>query len=142
MLDMNTAQEAFVNMLMQGESCTAIIYCVFKPTGFFAGTVGNTVNPGYAAVTNCGRLLTIQTSSLGYFVGNNSAAAYNIASAAKLKVHKNIFGQYAFDCVFPADGKNVKVHFQAAKKVLGSGHPEQESSLETVVSILSQYETR
>lgn len=140
MLDIHTAEDTFDNMLTYGERYPGIIYCVFKPTGFFAGTAFNSVNPGYAAVTSEGRLLTVQANSVEYFIGNSSAAAYNISTAEKLKIRKTIVGQYAFDCVFPVDGKKVKVKFQAAKKVYGTGCPEQESNLEGFLDILSRYE--
>lgn len=140
MLNIDTAESAFRDMLYPGESCSGIIYCVFKPTGFFAGTTFNRINPGYAAVTSEERLLTIQTSSTGYFLGKSSSAAYKIDSAEKLKVRKNIFGQYVFDCVFPVNGKKVKVKFQAARKVLGSEYSMQEENLEEILSVLTRYE--
>lgn len=140
MLNMDTAESAFRNMLYPGESFTGIIYCVFKPTGFFAGTSFNRINPGFAAVTSDRRLLTIQTSSAGYFLGSSSTAAYDINSAVKLKVRKNIFGQYVFDCIFPVNGKNLKVKFQAARKVLGSEYSMQEENLEEILSVVKRYE--
>lgn len=140
MLNMDAAESAFRDMLYPGESFSGIIYCVYKPTGFFAGTVFNRINPGFAAVTSERRLLTIQTSSTGYFLGSSTSAAYDIASAAKLKVRKNIFGQYVFDCIFLSNGKQVKVKFQAARKVLGSEYSMQENNLDEIISILTKYE--
>ena len=141
MLDLNTAQEIFDGMLMDGESHTGIIYGVFKPKGFFAGTIGNQIDPGYITVTNMDRLLTVRTGSLGYFTGNNRTAAYDLSDAKKLIIHKTVFGQYAFEFVFFINGKNEKERFQAAKRVAGSGHPDQEDNLEEILSILSRYET-
>ena len=141
MLDLNTAQEIFEGMLMSGESRTGIIYGVFKPKGFFAGTVGNQFDPGYMTVTNMDRLLTVRTGSLGYITGNNRTAAYDLSDVRKLKIHKTIFAQYAFEFVFSINGKNEKERFQAAKRVAGSGHPDQENNLEELVSVLSRYET-
>ncbi|MGN0586355.1 MAG: hypothetical protein ACI4JF_03640 [Oscillospiraceae bacterium] len=140
MLDLDTAKTAFDNMLTYGECYSGMIYCVFQPTGFFAGTRFNRANPGYAAVTTEGRLLTIQANTVEYFMGRSSAAAYDLGSAAKLMIRKTIFGQYAFNCVFPAYGKNVKVKFQAARKVFGSSAPEQESNIEEFLDILRRYE--
>lgn len=140
MLDIHTAEDTFDNMLTYGEHYSGIIYCVFQPTGFFARTRFNRANPGYAAVTSEGRLLTVQTTSLGYFMGNSSAAAYDLNSAEKLKIRKTIIGQYAFNCVFDQYGSRVKVKFQAARKVFGSSAPEQESNLEEFLDILTRYE--
>ena len=140
MLDIHTARDAFDNMLTYGEHYSGIIYCVFQPTGFFAETTFNRMNPGYAAVTSEGRLLTVQTTSLGYFMVNSSAAAYDLNSAEKLKIRKTIIGQYVFSCVFNEGGSRVKVKFQAARKVFGSSAPEQESNIDEFIDIMSRYE--
>ena len=141
MLNLNIAQQNFDSMLAVGESCTGAVYGIFKPKGFLAGTVGNRIDPGYMAVTNSGRLLTIRTGSLGYFTGDNRVNCYDLSYLTKLKINKTIFGQYVFSFVFSIDGKNDKEHFQAAKKVAGSGHPDQEYNLEEIISVLSRYET-
>ncbi|MGN0600191.1 MAG: hypothetical protein ACI4JK_09885 [Oscillospiraceae bacterium] len=65
-----------------------------------AGTVGNQIDPGYMTVTNMDRLLTVRTGSLGYFTGNNRTGVYDLSDVKKLKIHKTIFGQYAFEFVF------------------------------------------
>ncbi len=141
MLDLNIAQQNFDAMLAVGESCTGAVYGVFKPKGFLAGTVGNQVHPGYMAVTNIGRLLTIRTGSLGYFTGDNRVVCYDLSRLTKLTMHKNIFGQCVFNFVFSINGKAEKERFQAAKKVAGMGHPDQENNLEDIISVLSRYET-
>lgn len=56
-------------------------------------------------------------------------------------MHKNIFGQYVFNFTFNIGGKTEKECFQAAKKVAGMGHPDQENNLEDIISVLSRYET-
>ncbi|MGN0600190.1 MAG: hypothetical protein ACI4JK_09880 [Oscillospiraceae bacterium] len=43
---------------------------------------------------------------------------------------------------FFINGKNDKERFQAAKRVAGSGHPDQENNLEEILSALSRYENR
>lgn len=142
MLDLNTAQGVFDNMLAVGESRTGAVYGIFKPKGFFAGTVGNSFDPGYMAVTNTGRLLTIRSAgSLGCLTGDNRTSVCELSSVTKFKIHKNLFGQYVFDFVFSVNEKKDKEHFQAAKKVAGKGHPEQEGNLEDILSVLSRYET-
>lgn len=97
MLDLNIALQNFDAMLAVGESCTGAVYGVFKPKGFLAGAVGNQVHPGYMAVTNIGRLLTIRTGSLGYFTGDNRVVCYDLSRLTKLTMHKNIFGQCVFN---------------------------------------------
>ncbi len=141
MLDLNIAQQNFDAMLAVGESRTGAVYGIFKSKGFLAGTVGNQFDPGYMAVTNTGRLLIIRTGSLGYFTGDNRVVCYDMSKLTKLKIHKNIFGQYVFSFVFSMNGKNEKERFQAAKKVAGKGHPDQENNLEDIISVLSRYET-
>lgn len=115
MLDLNTAQEIFDGMLMAGESRTGIIYGVFKPKGFFAGTVGNQIDPGYMTVTNMDRLLTVRTGSLGYFTGNNRTEVYDLSDAKKLKIHKTVFGQYAFEFVFSLTERMKRNAFRLRK---------------------------
>ena len=141
MLNLAIAQQTFDSMLAVGESRTGAAYGVFKPKGFFAGTIGNQFDPGYMAVTNTGRLLIIRTGSLGYFTGDNRVVCYDLSKLTKLKIHKNIFGQYVFKLTFGINGKTENERFQAARKVAGRGHPDQENNLEDIISVLSRYET-
>ncbi|MGN0675088.1 MAG: hypothetical protein ACI4KG_05015 [Oscillospiraceae bacterium] len=138
--DQQNMDEAFASMLLPGESCTASVYCVFKRTDFFAGVGTRNVLPGFAACTDRGRILTARFPSLLYFLCDCEKSAFEMSLIKKLKIHKNIFGQYLIEAVFPTERKDFKLKFQVAPKILGESFPNQQQNLEEMLSVLSRYE--
>ncbi|MCM1523898.1 MAG: hypothetical protein NC120_05515 [Ruminococcus sp.] len=123
----NEMMSALGELLVTGESIQAAVYCVFKPTGFFAHS--SNIIAGYAAVTDRDRFICCK-----YGLITTETAAYDFEDMEKIEIKKNIFGQMMIAMVFENVKKNeVKIHI--APKVAGSGLPNQERNTEKMLEI-------
>ena len=127
------AQTIFSQMLVQDEVSKCPIYCIFLSTGFFASPYKN--KWGYVTCTNNGRILIAMQTVTGWRTG-----ALDLRMAKKMKIKKNIAGQYVIEAAFPTDKKDYIFKIQAARKVLGMNLPNQAEYVDRFVSMLKVYE--
>jgi len=120
-------------MLVQGEELLCPVYCVFKPTGFFA--LARNMILGYVSYTSYGRLLFAKR-----IFGGWSKEAYPVSDASLLKARKNIFGQFSAYAKFPGVKKAV-FKFQFSPKVVGCKLPNQEKNAHELAEIITKYES-
>lgn len=127
------AQTFFSQMLMQDEVSKCPIYCIFLSTGFFASPYKN--KWGYVTCTGHGRILIAMQTLTGWRTGS-----LDLRTAKKMKIKKNIAGQYVIEANFPTDKKDYIFKIQAARKVLGMNLPNQAEYVDRFVSMLRVYE--
>lgn len=122
-------------LLAEGEQSLCPVYGVFKQTGFFASNA--VVYPAYITCTNFNRLLAVRY----YLMANDwSQETYILPSAQKLRVKKNLFGQYICEADFIVNGKKERLKFQVAPKIMGSKFPDQQINSDMLFSILETFE--
>lgn len=122
--EMNAALE---KLLIGSERLETAVYCLFKPTGFFARN--SDIITGYAGITDMGRLLCCK-----YHTINDESAAYNMEDIVQIKIKPALLGQKVVTVVFD-DGKKRTVKFQLAPKVAGSKLYNQERNAEKMLEI-------
>lgn len=122
--EMNAALE---KLLIGSERLETAVYCLFKPTGFFARS--SDIITGYAGITDMGRLLCCK-----YHTINDESAAYNMEDIVQIKIKPALLGQKVVTVVFD-DGKKRTVKFQLAPKVAGSKLYNQERNAEKMLEI-------
>lgn len=121
-------------MLLPGEASLCPVYCIFKDTGFLS--IGAITYWGFVTCTSGGRLLIAKS-----FINDCTRAACVLSQAKSLKIQKAPFGQYIITATFNNGKKDVKLRFQIAPKIAGCSFPDQSQNLETLLSILRNYET-
>lgn len=104
-------------LLFEGETITAAVYCAYKATGFFAPA--SNVRAGYAALTDRDRLIGYQFGLLG-----SEPVAMDLNYLTKLKVSGALFGQKNVYMQIRTDRK-YEVKFQFASKITGASFPNQ-----------------
>lgn len=124
----------FDTMLDSGEESICPVYCVFKQTGFWASN--SRVSPGFVTFTSNGRLL-VARSQLFDMVKRS----VQLDNVKKMKIKKNLFGQYLVEAAFMDVNGDLRLKFQVAKKIMGAKFPNQEQNFEELISTLRQYET-
>lgn len=124
------------SMLMPDEKSLCSVYCVFKPTSFFAGFLHTTSStyPGFISITDRKRVLIVRQKFFG-----NESAVYDLTTISNFKITNMPLKQKALSMVFLENGKKVKVKLQAAEKVIGNGFPEQADNLEHLIVLLSRH---
>ncbi len=121
-------------LLLPDEKLLCPIYCAFKPTGFFASP--SVVWPGFAGCTSRGRIVTVQFR----LADDRVEGACLLSTVKKLKIKKILLGQYKIEAVFGGE-RDIALKMQAAP-YSGKNFPEQKQNLETMLSILKQYEKK
>lgn len=129
--EMNAALE---KLLIGSERLETVVYCLFKPTGFLAGS--SDIITGYAGITDLGRLLCCK-----YHIIGDESAAYNMEDIVQIKIKPALFGQKVVTVVFD-DGKKRTVKFQLAPKVAGSKLPNQERNTEKMLETLEAKQSK
>lgn len=125
---------ALGELLIGGECLETAVYCLFKPTGFFASS--RDVITGYIGITDMGRLVCCK-----YHMINDESVAYNMEDIVQIKIKPTIFGQKIVTVVFN-DGKKRTVKLQLAPKVAGSKLPNQERNAEKMLEILEAKQSK
>lgn len=108
-------------MVPSGENIAAAVYCAFT----IAGAASQTYANGYVAITDKRHIVGIK-----YGVFSKETFSFDGADLSKLRLHAAIMG-YSADLIFkPSGGKKSRLCFTVARKVVGSGFPEQEINAE------------
>ncbi|MBQ1172269.1 MAG: hypothetical protein IIX48_06700 [Lachnospiraceae bacterium] len=122
------------NMLSQllypDESIVVAVYCVFLNNTFLRY---NSTSTGYIGVTDKKRLVGYK-----FQLVSDEGILKNLNDLKKIKIKKNIFGQYNVKTTFE-DYKKEKIIFQMSKKVVGNKFPNQEENVDKIISVLSSY---
>lgn len=120
--------ETLGEYLEPGETITAAVYCVYKPTGFFASNVN--MRAGYAAITDRGRFVGCKMGLMDI-----TPVVMDMSYLTKVKVSGAILGQKAVHMVFQMD-KKYEIKLQISPKILTSKFPNQESNAEAILNEL------
>lgn len=120
--------ETLEGYLEPGETIIAAVYCVYKPTGFFASNVNMTA--GYAALTDRDRFVGCKMGII-----NITPVVMDMAYLTKIKISNVIFGQKSVHMVFQQDKKH-EVKLQISPKILTSKFPNQQSNTERILNEL------
>ena len=84
---------ALGSLLTEGEAIEAAVFCVYKPTGFWANS--RDIRSGYAGITDRDRLIGFKMGLL-----DQSSFAVEMKRLKKIKISKRLFGQKEIDLVF------------------------------------------
>ena len=125
-------EKQFGYMLIPNEISRCPLYCTFASTSLFSF---QSVIPGYLTCTDIGRLLMVKNRISGY-----ECEAAALDAIKKVKIRKNLFGQYVVDLTFCGEKKDVKCRIQIAKRIHGGDFFDQERHLETFLSIIQKYD--
>lgn len=117
-------------LLYPDESIVVAVYCVFINDTF---SRYNKTFSGYVGVTDKKRLVGFKFQ----FV-SDVGILKNLSDLKKIKIKKNIFGQYKVKAIFE-EYKKETIIFQMSKKVIGNKFLNQEKNVEKLISILSLY---
>lgn len=119
-------------MLYPEEVNVCPVFCVFRdPTLLERCRI---IRSGFISCTNTGRLLVAKD------MGNRwIKESFMLYTAKKVKINKNIFGQYVIRVNFPGQDKDIKFKFQISPKIIGGSFVYQKQNLNQLVNILSGY---
>lgn len=121
---------ALGSLLTEGEALESAVFCVYKPTGFWASS--RDIVSGYVGITDRDRLIGFKMGLL-----DQSSFAADMRQLKKIKVSARLFGQKEIDLVF-LNEKKLEVKFQTASKIYGNQFPNQESNLKILLERLEE----
>lgn len=120
-----------VKVLNPDEVAMFPVYCVYRDKTFLP----DTMDSGYLAVTDKGRLLMIRYD----FVGDGSFGSCPLTAIKKLKIKKLLIGQYKLEFTLMTDGKDFKTSVQIAPKMAFNAFPNQYANLNMLINTLLPY---
>lgn len=120
--------ETLSEYLEPGENITAAVYCVYKPTGFFASNMN--MKAGYAAITDRNRFVGCKLGLMDI-----TPVIMDMSYLTKIKVSGALLGQKAVHMIFQQD-KKIEIKLQISPKILTSKFPNQERNTEAMLSEL------
>lgn len=121
---------ALGSLLTEGETIESAVFCVYKPTGFWASS--RNIISGYVGITDRDRLIGFKMGLL-----DQSSFGIDMKHLKKIKISKRLFGQKEIDLVF-LNEKKFEVKFQTALKIYGNQFPNQESNLRILLERLGE----
>lgn len=121
---------ALGSLLTEGETIESAVFCVYKPTGFWASS--RNIISGYVGITDRDRLIGFKMGLL-----DRSSFGIDMKHLKKIKISKRLFGQKEIDLVF-LNEKKFEVKFQTALKIYGNQFPNQESNLQILLERLGE----
>lgn len=120
-----------VKVLNPDEVAMFPVYCVYRDNSFLP----NTMDYGYLAVTDKGRLLMIRYD----FMGNGNCGSCPLTAIKKLKIKKLLIGQYKLEFTLMTDSRDYKTTVQIAPKMAFGAFPNQYANLHMLLSSLQPY---
>lgn len=120
-----------VKVLNPDEVAMFPVYCVYRDNSFLP----NTMDYGYLAVTDKGRLLMIRYD----FIGNGNCGSCPLTAIKKLKIKKLLIGQYKLEFTLMTDSRDYKTTVQIAPKMAFGAFPNQYANLHMLLSSLQPY---
>lgn len=120
-----------VKVLNPDEVAMFPVYCVYRDNSFLP----NTMDYGYLAVTDKGRLLMIRYD----FMGNGNCGSCPLTAIKKLKIKKLLIGQYKLEFTLMTDSRDYKTTVQIAPKMAFGAFPNQYANLHMLLSSLLPY---
>lgn len=123
-----------VKVLYPDEVAMFPVYCVYRDNSFLP----NTMDYGYLAVTDKGRLLMIRYD----FIGDGNCGSCPLTAIKKLKIKKLLIGQYKLEFTLMTNGRDYKTTVQVAPKMAFGTFPNQYANLHMLISSLQPYQTR
>lgn len=120
-----------VKVLNPDEVAMFPVYCVYRDNSFLP----NTMDYGYLAVTDKGRLLMIRYD----FMGNGNCGSCPLTAIKKLKIKKLLIGQYKLEFTLMTDRRDYKTTVQIAPKMAFGAFPNQYTNLHMLLSSLLPY---
>ena len=120
-----------VKVLSPDEVAMFPVYCVYRDNSFLP----NTMDYGYLAVTDKGRLLMIRYD----FMGNGNCGSCPLTAITKLKIKKLLIGQYKLEFTLMTDSRDYKTTVQIAPKMAFGAFPNQYANLHMLLSSLQPY---
>lgn len=127
--DETDMMQTLSELLFEGETITAAVYCAYKATGFFASATN--VRTGYAALTDRNRLIGYQFGLLG-----SESVMMDLNYLTKLNVSSALLGQKNVYMRIQTDRK-YDVKFQFASKIVGANFPNQKQNAQILFDELT-----